>query len=543
MSCFAVSAADFLKMVKKGAASLNESRKEINDLNVFPIPDGDTGDNMYMTIRSGCDAMSGKSASSLGELASIVSKGMLFGARGNSGVILSRIFAGIAKGLEAADAADLELWKKAMSDGVSEAYKSVAVPVEGTMLTVVKDAVREANGSGVSCFEDYFDVLCREASASLERTPELLPVLKEAGVVDSGGAGLVYILEGMKAALEGDAADIVDGQEAGGAGKIDLDAFTEDSELKFGYCTEFLLRLQTAKVGDVASFDETVIRDSLLAAGDSLVFIREGSIIKVHIHTKKPGDILNLCQKWGEYLKIKVENMTLQHHENNMDRKVSKGPRKKRAVVAVASGEGIVNVLKDTGADFIIEGGQTMNPSAESFIDAFDRVNADVIYVLPNNSNIILTAGQAASLYRDSDVRVIGTRSVGSGYAVLGSVDFSGNDPDTVVAEAEAIAGSTVTAMVSKAVRDTRDAVKGDYIGFSGSDILCDSTDRSEAALELCRKLNAGSSDVILLFRGADVPRDEADALSEMLQAEFRNAEVIMCDGGQPVFDYILIFE
>ena len=543
MSCFAVSAADFLKMVKKGAASLNESRKEINDLNVFPIPDGDTGDNMYMTIRSGCDAMSGESASSLGELASIVSKGMLFGARGNSGVILSRIFAGIAKGLEAADAADLELWKKAMSDGVSEAYKSVAVPVEGTMLTVVKDAVREANGSGVSCFEDYFDVLCREASASLERTPELLPVLKEAGVVDSGGAGLVYILEGMKAALEGDAADIVDGQEAGGAGKIDLDAFTEDSELKFGYCTEFLLRLQTAKVGDVSSFDEAVIRDYLSDAGASLVFIREGSIVKVHVHTRTPGDILSACQKWGEFLKIKVENMTLQHHENNMDRKVFKGPRKKSAVVTVASGEGLVNILKETGADFVIEGGQTMNPSAESFVEAFDRVNADVIYVLPNNSNIILTARQAAGLYRDSDVRVIATKSVGSGYAVLGSVDFSGNDFDAVVKEAEEIAAGVVTGMVSKAIRDTKDAVKGDYIGFSGGEILCDSSDRNDAVTGLCRKLNAGDSDVILLFKGADVPSEEADALNSALQAEFRRAEVIMCDGGQAVFDYILILE
>lgn len=543
MNSKTIEAGDYAAMLASGASKLGSNRKKINDLNVFPIPDGDTGDNMYMTIRSGCESISGKT-SGIGMMASEASKGMLFGARGNSGVILSRIFAGIAKGLGTAEKADLALWKNAMQEAVNESYKSVAVPVEGTVLTVLKDAVKVANGSGVETFEEYFNLLSTEASRSLERTPELLPVLKEAGVVDSGGAGLLHILEGMKAALEGEASsDAAGRQETDGAGKVDLNAFTEDSELTFGYCTEFLLRLQTAKVGDVASFDETVIRDSLLAAGDSLVFIREGSIIKVHVHTKTPGDILNLCQKWGEYLKIKVENMTLQHHENNMDRKVSKGPRKKRAVVAVASGEGLVNVLKDTGADFIIEGGQTMNPSAESFIDAFDRVNADVIYVLPNNSNIILTAGQAASLYRDSDVRVIGTRSVGSGYAVLGSVDFSGNDPDAVVAEAEAIEGSTVTAMVSKAVRDTRDAVKGDYIGFSGSDILCDSSDRSEAALELCRKLNAGSSDVILMFRGADVPQNEADALTETLQAEFCNAEVIMCDGGQPIYDYILIFE
>lgn len=543
MNSKTIEAGDYAAMLASGASKLGSNRKEINDLNVFPIPDGDTGDNMYMTIRSGCESISGET-SGIGLMASEASKGMLFGARGNSGVILSRIFAGIAKGLGTAEKADLALWKNAMQEAVNESYKSVAVPVEGTVLTVLKDAVKVANGSGAETFEEYFHLLSTEASRSLERTPELLPVLKEAGVVDSGGAGLLHILEGMKAALDGEvSSDAAGRQESDGAGKIDLDAFTEDSELTFGYCTEFLLRLQTAKVGDVASFDETVIRDSLLVAGDSLVFIREGSIIKVHIHTKKPGDILNLCQKWGEYLKIKVENMTLQHHENNMDRKVSKGPRKKRAVVAVASGEGIVNVLKDTGADFIIEGGQTMNPSAESFIDAFDRVNADVIYVLPNNSNIILTARQAAGLYRDSDVRVIATKSVGSGYAVLGSVDFSGNDLDAVVKEAEEIAAGVVTGMVSKAIRDTKDAVKGDYIGFSGGEILCDSSDRNDAVTGLCRKLNAGDSDVILLFKGADVPSEEADALNSALQTEFRKAEVIMCDGGQAVFDYILILE
>lgn len=534
---------DYLKMVKAGATRLNADRKEINDLNVFPIPDGDTGDNMYMTIRSGCDSMN-EGISGVGELASDTSRGMLFGARGNSGVILSRIFAGIAKGLGSAEVADLQLWKSAMQEAVNESYKSVAIPVEGTILTVFKDAVRAANGSGTETFEEYFDVLCSEASRSLDRTPELLPVLKEAGVVDSGGAGLVHILEGMKAALEGEAPSGVEGgQEGGNAGKIDLDAFTEDSELTFGYCTEFLLRLQTVKVGDVASFDESVIRDWLMAVGESLVFIRDGSIIKVHVHTKTPGDILTACQKWGEFLKIKVENMTLQHHENNMDKKVFKGPRRKRAIVAVASGEGIVNVLKDTGADFVIEGGQTMNPSTDSFIEAFDMVNADLIYVLPNNSNIILTAKQAAGLYPASDVRVIATKSIGAGYAVLGSVDFSANDAGAVVAEAEEIASTTVTGMVSKAIRDTRDAVKGDYIGFSGGEILCDSSDRSESAVELCRKLNAGNSDVILLFKGADVPQDEADALNARLQAEFRSAEVVICDGGQPIFDYIIILE
>lgn len=533
---------DYLKMVKAGAARLNADRKEINDLNVFPIPDGDTGDNMYMTIKSGCDSASEVSVQSIGDVSASISKGMLFGARGNSGVILSRIFAGIAKGLQGIDAAGLPEWKKAMGEGVSESYKAVAVPVEGTILTVFKDAVRAAGNSAADSFEEYFSVFSEELQLSLQRTPELLPVLKEAGVVDSGGAGLVCIMEGMKAALNGeetgDVSDI-----PGTSAKIDLSAFTEDSVLEFGYCTEFLLRLQTTKVGNVPDFNESVIKEYLQGAGESLVFIRDGSIIKVHVHTRTPGDILNACQKWGEFLKIKVENMTLQHHENHMEKKTFKGPRKKVAVVAVASGEGLVNVFKDTGADFVIEGGQTMNPSAESFVEAFDRVNADTVYVLPDNSNIILTAKQAASLYKGSDVRVIGTRNIGSGYAVLGSVDFSSSDIAAVVAEAEEVAASTVTAMVSRAIRDTKDSVKGDFIGFSDGEILCDSSDRNEAAAGLCGKLDAGSSDVLLVFKGADVAQEEADALQARLQADYRNTEVVVCDGGQPVFDYIMILE
>lgn len=533
---------DYLKMVKAGAARLNADRKEINDLNVFPIPDGDTGDNMYMTIKSGCDSASEVSVQSIGDVSASISKGMLFGARGNSGVILSRIFAGIAKGLQGIDAAGLPEWKKAMGEGVSESYKAVAVPVEGTILTVFKDAVRAAGNSAADSFEEYFSVFSEELQLSLQRTPELLPVLKEAGVVDSGGAGLVCIMEGMKAALNGeetgDVSDI-----PGTSAKIDLSAFTEDSVLEFGYCTEFLLRLQTTKVGNVPDFNESVIKEYLQGAGESLVFIRDGSIIKVHVHTRTPGDILNACQKWGEFLKIKVENMTLQHHENHMEKKTFKGPRKKVAVLAVASGEGLVNVFKDTGADFVIEGGQTMNPSAESFVEAFDRVNADTVYVLPDNSNIILTAKQAASLYKGSDVRVIGTRNIGSGYAVLGSVDFSSSDIAAVVAEAEEVAASTVTAMVSRAIRDTKDSVKGDFIGFSDGEILCDFSDRNEAAAGLCGKLDAGSSDVLLVFKGADVAQEEADALQARLQADYRNTEVVVCDGGQPVFDYIMILE
>ncbi|MCQ2176086.1 MAG: DAK2 domain-containing protein [Bacteroidales bacterium] len=544
MGTLSIRGCDYLWLVKAGSSRLNANRKEINDLNVFPIPDGDTGDNMYMTIRSGCDYAEETESLGIDEVASSVSHGMLLGARGNSGVILSRIFAGIAKGLAGAREADLEIWKNAMLESVSEAYSSVATPVEGTILTVLKDAVRYACSASNTSFEEFFADLCDETERSLDRTPDLLPVLKDAGVVDSGGAGLLYILTGMRDALSGyKGEDEQNETKSVQNGKVDLSAFTEDSILEFGYCTEFLLRLQTSKVGSVPDFDESVIRDYLQSAGESLVFFRDASIIKAHIHTRTPGNILNACQKWGEYLSVKIENMTLQHHENHMEKKIVNGPRKRYAVVAVASGKGIVDIFKDNGVDYVIEGGQTMNPSAESFIEAFDSVNADVIYVLPDNSNIILTARQSAELYDGSDVRVICTKSIGSGYAVLGSVDFSGPVPDTVVSEAEAIAADTVAGMVSTATRNTKDAVKGDYIGFSDGDVLCDSSDRSEALISLCAALKAGDYDVLIVFKGAGVPDAEADALAARLQGIYSNAEVVFCDGGQPVYDYLLILE
>lgn len=530
-------------MVRLGASRLGAYRKAVNDLNVFPIPDGDTGDNMFMTICSGRDAASSVQTESLAEVASSVSSGMLYGARGNSGVILSRIFSGIARGLGDAAEADLNLWKAAMLTSVEEAYRAVAVPVEGTILTVLKSSVHAANESAADSLPEYFNVLCSEMAKALERTPDQLDVLKKAGVVDSGGAGLVYIFEGMRDAVEGKTEDTPEDESAvSTGGKLDLSAFTEDSELEFGYCTEFLLRLQRSKV-DLDSFDESVIKEYLEGAGDSLVFFRDGSIIKVHVHTRKPGDILNRCQQWGEYLTIKVENMTLQHHGNHMEEKLAKGPHKATATVVVASGEGIVKTFKDMGADEVIEGGQTMNPSAESFVKAFSKVNADRIFVFPNNSNVILTARQAASLFKDAEVFVVPTRSVGAGYAAFGSLDFSETDSEAILTQAREVTESVTVAMISRAVRDAGTARKGDFLGFVANDIVNSASVRSEAAGTLCEKLDAGSFDVILAFKGKDVPDQEAEELRTSLENRYRRSEVIMIDGGQPVFDYIFVFE
>jgi hypothetical protein len=522
----------YLTMVSSGAAWLNAQRQLINELNVFPIPDGDTGDNMYMTIEAGCRVNPGP----LGVTTAAVSQGMLTGARGNSGVILSRIFAGIAQGLADLEEADLPAFEKAMASGVEASYKAVAQPVEGTMLTVFREGVAAAAGS--ASFDAYFDQLCAAMDTSLQHTPELLDVLKKAGVVDSGGAGLLQIAEGMRAGLHGEAAALPESGSAPAQQPVDLSAFTEDSVLEFGYCTEFLLRLQRSKV-DLDHFDESVLSDWLAAHGESLVFFRDGSIVKVHVHTPTPGEILNHCQQYGEYLTVKIENMTLQHHENRMDERYrTKG--KALGVVAVAAGKPLQEAFREMGADAVIEGGQTMNPPVQAFLDAFDRIGAESILVLPNNGNILLTARQAAAMYDKARIEVLPTRNLGEGYFALANLDTS-ETVDEIVAELGEVLEGCVTGMVSRAIRDSQAGHSGDYLGFSDKDILCGSPERRQALLDLAGRLDAGSHDIALLLTGADVPADEAEAVTETLTRQFPRTEFSQITGGQPVYDYILL--
>lgn len=539
----------FAQMVRAGAANLNRNRVTVNELNVFPIPDGDTGDNMFMTINSGAQT-AGTDDTPLHEMASRIAKGMLLGARGNSGVILSRIFAGISKGFSDVETADIRALASAFSDGITEAYSAVSVPVEGTILTVYKDAVNYANSrvSETSTLESYFDDLLPELRRSLDRTPSLLTVLEEAGVVDSGGAGFVYIAEGMQKALAGIVID-ADSPAAEAAHQVDLSTFNEDSELDYGYCTEFLLQLLNSKV-NVASFDERDLVDWLNANGESVVAFREGSILKVHIHTMTPGEILNHVQKYGEFLTLKIENMMLQHNEttirNNYSPKKVR-PHKAYATVSVASGQGMKDMLLSLGTDEVVEGGQSMNPSAEAFVAAFEALNADTIFVFPNNGNVILTAQQAATLYDKADVRIIPTKTVGEGYVALSMFDTSSGDTDAIVAELTEVAESVVTGMVSVASRDTeKDGIsvkRGDFLGFA-DDVIYATEETPEAALEsLAEKLRAGTYDIAVLICGSDVSAENAQALYDGLSKTYRRTEFIMLDGGQPIYDYILILE
>lgn len=531
----------WVRMMMRGAAVLDKHRVEVNGLNVFPIPDGDTGDNMLMTLQNGCKEVTGLPGDAeLCDVARAASSGMLLGARGNSGVILSRIFAGIAKGLENLPEADPSQFPNALRCGVAEAYAAVANPVEGTILTVFKDASKAACGDSL---ETVLDSFLKEASASLARTPELLAVLKEAGVVDSGGAGLIYIFEGMRDALDDDGPEVSLTYAGTRSGQDGYDAFGPDNVLEFGYCTEFLLRLQSSKVS-LDTFDSNEIKDYLLSVGESVVCFREGSIVKVHVHSFTPGEILSHCQRWGEFLSVKVENMTLQHNGIARGEKTVGLPRRRYAAVAVVSGDGLIQAFRECGVEEIIEGGQTMNPSASDFIAAFKRADADTVFVFPNNSNIILAAQQAAEMYKDSEVIVFPSKSIGAGYVAAASLDRNIKDSKEIYKSVMDTLESVTCCQVSRAIRNSNldglDIKSGDYIGIEGHRIICAGSIRQDVALELADKLGMANHDVAVIFYGADSSAEEAGKLVSEMQGRFPRTEIILSKGSQPIFDYII---
>jgi len=537
----------YLNMLRAGAQRLNENRNAVNDLNVFPIPDGDTGDNMFMTVNAG--ATKAQKSEVIAQTADSAAHEMLLGARGNSGVILSRIFSGLAKGMDNAAVLDVEGFIAALRQGVTESYGAVSTPVEGTILTVYREGVEKVAQLHPQSFEELFNILIPELTEALERTPEQLDVLKEAGVVDSGGAGFVYIAQGMREALSGESFEALTVSGGAQPAQVDLDAFTEDSVLEFGYCTEFLLRLQKSKT-DIDAFDLDAFIAWLNSVGDSVVCFREGTIVKVHVHTKRPGDILNHCQQFGEFLTTKIENMTLQHNGSHGMQELklkNRRPQKPYAIVTVAAGDGIKELFSSLGCDVVVDGGQSMNPSAEDLIRAFEQTDAQTIYVFPNNSNIILTAEQAAQLYDNADVRIIRSGTIGEGYSAISMFDPEIGDADAVTANLNEIISGVVTGMVSRASRDvsgsTVEVVKDDFIGFVGDEIYVDEKTAEDAMLGLCEKLGAGSYDILLILAGADADDTAASRMADTLSATYKRSEVIMVNGGQPIYDYILILE
>lgn len=550
----------YAELIENGTANLGIHAEEINNLNVFPIPDGDTGSNMLLTMTGGKNADTAE-LKSLSSTATAISRGMLLSARGNSGVILSQFFDGISAGFEGLDTADVTQLGNAFKEGVKHAYNAVMQPVEGTILTVVKDATGYACSMKADSLLEFIENFITEAKLSLERTPNLLPVLKKAGVVDSGGAGLIYIMEGMMQLLRGEKAQFEENHAMANIKltnsapkQLNLDKFTSDSVLEFGYCTELLLRLQNAKC-NVESFSVETIKDYLETIGDSIVAFKTGSIIKVHVHTKTPDKVLAFCQKYGEFLTVKIENMSLQH--NNLDHKPDEGfkipsvkiqeEEKEYGVVAVASGEGIKKMFLDNGADKIVDGGQSMNPSAENFIDAFNEVNAKTIFVFPNNSNVILAAKQAAKMYDKAEVYVLESHSIGEGYAALTMMDTSSSDTNQIIEDFKMAMDGVATYYISHCVRDAEmDGVtlhSGDYIGFLDKKILVASTERKKTAMQTIEAMDFTDHEICLFIRGADSTSYEAEELKKYLELKHPGVEIYTIEGGQDIYSYILIVE
>ena len=540
------------QMAQGGAALLRSNAEEVNKLNVFPVPDGDTGDNMRMTIESGIAALKKVNSDDLAEVMKTLSHGMLLGARGNSGVILSQLFAGMAKGFDCCEKADATTIGHALTLGVKQAYNSVMTPTEGTILTVARESVEYAVAriTPDSTIRSFFADLVKEMHASLARTPELLATLKEAGVVDSGGAGLLYIMDGFNKILNGE--EIKDEAPLLAASKppVDLTSFNADSEMTYGYCTELLLQLQNSKV-DAENFDNNVITDFLCGIGDSLVSFKTGTIVKIHVHTLTPDKVLAFCRQFGEFLTVKIENMSVQHSETTVEdapAPTSPAERKQYGMVAVASGKGVADTFLELGVDTIVEGGQTQNPSTNDFLDAFAKVNADHIFVFPNNGNILMAAKQAAEIYTDSKIHVIESKNLGDGYVSICAADFDNDDAEAVAAAFRDAMANVVTGYVSPSIRDAElngvQIKNGDFIGFIGKEMLTSNVSKADTAHALIAKmLEDGEKFMLTVFCGKDNTAEEKAELESHMAEAYPDIEVYFIDGGQDVYPFIFVAE
>ena len=528
-----------------GYRNLKKNMNAINDLNVFPVPDGDTGSNMAMTFGGGMQSASGEETS-VSRYMETLSRAVLLSARGNSGVIFSQFVHGLSRGFSGKDSITFADFAPAFSCAQEDAYHAIITPTEGTILTVIREAADflAIEGNRFSSFEEGFDALLNRMTATLKRTPELLPVLKEAGVVDSGGAGLVCFIEGICAYLHGeDIADTPDVAQLVALAPSAAD-FGPDSHLEYGYCTEFILQLMNYKT-DLAAFDLQRFTKPLEDMGDSIVAVHNDGIVKIHIHTFTPEHVLAYGRRFGEFVSIKIENMSVQHSQTQTE---SKPAPVKYAVVAVASGEGFAEYFYSIGATYIIDGGQTNNPSVSAFLDAFEKVNAEHIVVLPNNSNIVLTANQAAAAYAESDVRVIPTKSVVEGYSALSMMNLWCNTVEELIEDMTSNLENVTTGYVTTAIRDTTmdglDVKKGDYIGLDGKHICCVAQDRVSAAKTLIQTVtDAKAKDVIIVFYGEGVSEEDVAALSDFLESKYPLMDIGFVDGKQAVYDFIISLE
>ena len=528
----------FIRMLKNGANNLSNQHHEINALNVFPVPDGDTGTNMNLTFTNGLKDAVNLRSSHVGEISKAFSRGLLMGARGNSGVILSQIFRGFSQSVEDKPTVDVIDLADAFMQSKETAYKAVMRPVEGTILTVLRESSQKAyEWSQVNqnaSVDEFFNVLLESAKVSLENTPNLLPVLKEVGVVDSGGAGYVAVLEGFVACLNGEVIEALEVTETDSNQAL---AGMEHEE--FGYCTEFIIQLDPKS----KKYSEPQFRKELEALGNSIVVVTDEDLVKVHVHTLKPGNALNLGQQYGEFLKLKIDNMSEQHHsimESETDHAI-KHKKEKYAIVSVAAGEGIVDLFKELRAKHIISGGQTMNPSTEDFVDLINKINAEHVIILPNNSNIVLAANQAKDLIEDKDVHVLETKSIPQGLAACIMFNPEVSVEENLEEMQDAV-DNTTTAQVTYAIKDTVfenvEIKKDDYMGILEKDIIIANPDRKVVVETLLESLIDEDKEIVTILVGEDVIDEEMESIVSYIEDKF-DVEVEAYRGNQPVYSYI----
>ena len=533
---------DFKEMLSSGAANLDNNQAEINALNVFPVPDGDTGTNMSMTFNSGAKEANQCFSNNIGDVAKSLSKGLLMGARGNSGVITSQIFRGFAQSIEGKEEINTKELAEAFENGTRVAYKAIMKPVEGTILTVIREASwyanREVKENPKMDIETYFHRLEYFMEDSLEHTPDLLPILKEANVVDSGGAGLLKIVQGFIAYIDGTPVTT-------NAVVVELarNAQSVFENEEFGYCTEFILRL---KENYLKGFDENVLKNKLAKEGESLVFVRDEDLIKVHVHTLHPGDALNLAQRYGEFVKIKVENMQEQHSELVKEGEVKPKEKKAIGVIAVAAGEGVTNLMYELGVDCVISGGQTMNPSTSDFIEKIKELDhCEKIMIFPNNSNIMLAAKQAKDLVDYKEVEVIECKSIQACLSALARFSPE-SDFNQLVAEFNELCPSIKTASVTYAVKDSSidgiELKEGDYMAMIGKSIVTNGTDLSEVCRLMLEKFLDEDKELLTLITGEDADEEITERIVEYVENN-SDIEVDVIKGDVPVYYYLMGLE
>ena len=550
------------KMFLAGAKNLDAKKEWINELNVFPVPDGDTGTNMSMTIISAAKEVSALTDPDMAALAKAISSGSLRGARGNSGVILSQLFRGFTKVIKTEKEIDKMILCQAIEKACETDYKAVMKPKEGTILTVAKGVADKA--IELSCDEDcsmaeYLKAIFAEAEAVLAKTPEMLPVLKQAGVVDSGGQGLVEVLRGALDAYQGKEIDYtIEGVEAGsaattGSGIVKISAQTEQ-EIKFGYCTEFIIVLNKP----LSSTEEKDMKAFLQSKGDSIVLVADDEIVKIHVHTNDPGLVLQKALTFGSLSRIKIDNMREEHQEKLIkdaeklaaqqreEEKKAQEPAKEMGFISVSIGEGLSEAFKGLGVDYIIEGGQTMNPSTEDMLNAIEQVNANNIFILPNNKNIILAANQAATLVEDKKIFVVPSKTIPQGITAMINY-IPDQSPEENLASMEEAISMVKTGQVTYAVRDTildeKEIHEGDYMGIGDSAILSVGTDMMDVLKDMLAQMVDEESSFISVFYGEDVTEDAAKEFVAYVEETYPECEVDLTFGGQPIYYYVVSVE